>query len=88
MTDDRDVAASKEDIRLLMEQMGDYYARTAEQLAAMKDEMAVWKEEIVHEFHVVAEDIRHDMLGMHKDKIENHEDRLLRLERHAGLRPA
>jgi len=88
MTNDKDTAASKEDIRGLMEQMGIYYARTEEQLAGMKEEMAEWKEDVIHQFKVIAEDLRHDLIGTHKDKVEDHEDRLFRLERHTGLRTA
>lgn len=37
-------------------------------------------------FDVVAENIRHDFLhGALPDKIEQHEDRIRRLEQHAGL---
>ena len=39
-------------------------------------------------FDVTVEAIRHDLLGANRDRIENHEDRILRLERHGGLRPA
>lgn len=37
-------------------------------------------------FDVVAENIRHDLVkGALNDKIEQHEDRIIRLEQHAGL---
>lgn len=61
-----------------MEQMGKYYEKTHQ-------EMAEWKEEIIHEFHVVAEDIKHDFKGAFHDKLAQHDDRILRLEQHAGF---
>ena len=38
-----------------------------------------------HYFDLTVETIRHDLLGANKDRIENHDDRLKRLERHAGM---
>jgi hypothetical protein len=54
----------------------------------LEEQMGEWKEEIVHEFKVIAEDLRHDLIGTHKDKISNHEDRIVRLEEHARLQAA
>jgi len=73
MTNDENSPASKADIRMMMGQMGDCYSKTEVQIAD-------FKEEIVHEFKIITEQLRHDLLGTHKDKIENHEDRLVRLE--------
>lgn len=71
--------ATKEDVKLLMEQMGKYYEKTHQ-------EMAEWKKEIIHEFHIVEENIRHDLLkGALNDKIAQHEDRIIRIEQHVGL---
>lgn len=70
--------ATKQDITLLMEQMGTYYEKTHR-------EMVEWKKEIIHEFHVVAEDIKHDFKGAFKGKLEQHDDRILCLEQHVGL---
>ena len=75
--------ATKEDIRLLMEQIGAYYDRVESRLAAHEDS-------IKRHFDVRVEDIRHDLLGASKDRLEAHQDRLNdhgerieRLERHA-----
>jgi hypothetical protein len=78
MADDNQVPATKEDIRLLMEQVGTYYSQTQEQIAEMEERM-------MRHFDLTVETIRHDLLGANKDKIENHEDRIGRLERHTGL---
>lgn len=77
--------ATKEDIRLLMEQMGKYYDQTDKKLGEMRQDMTIWKKEIIHEFHVVAEDIKHDFKGAFRDKLEQHDDQLLRLKQHVGL---
>lgn len=87
VTDDR-APATKQDVKLLMEQVGDYYRRTEQKFAELRDDMREWKKEIIHEFHIVAEDMRHDYLGAHKDRIENHENRITRIERHTGLTAA
>lgn len=89
--DDQNAPATKADIQFLTEQFGlllDRADRTDGHIDDLRSEMKAWKEEIVHEFKVIAEDLRHDLIGSHKDKIEQHEDRLVRLERHTGLRPA
>ena len=78
-----DAPATKEDIRLLMEEIGKLYMATEQWKTEIIGKMQEWKTEIVHEFHIVAENMRHDYLGAHKDRIENHEDRLRRLERRA-----
>ena len=96
---DPQAAATKQDIAMLMDEMGKMHMSierihndTANWKDEMKQDMRDWKKEIVHEFHVVAEDIRHDMLGAHKDKIgvlsdrsDRHEKRITKLEQHTGL---
>ncbi len=39
-------------------------------------------------FQVVAENLVYDFRGAHTDKISQHEDRILTLERHTGLKNA
>jgi len=78
MSSAKSAPATKNDIGLLMTEMGRLY-----------DANARWKEEIIretkHHFDLRVEDIRYDLLGVNKDRIENHEDRLRRLERHTGV---
>jgi hypothetical protein len=86
MTKDQDSSpASKEDIALLMEQMGSYYDRTERRIVELEEtleaRMERSKEETIHEFKVVAEDIRHDFRGAFHDKLEQHDERIVRLER-------
>ena len=73
-----------------MEQMGKHYDRTHRDMGQWKEEMEQkmkqWKEEIKRHFDVVAENIKHDFLhGALPDKIEQHEDRIVRLEQHVSL---
>lgn len=79
--DDATAPATKDDIRLLMEQIGRLY-----------DANARWKDEIIQHFDVAVESIRHEMQAAHHDSIEllrdqtaDHASRIKRLERHAGL---
>ena len=78
--------ATKRDIAMLMEQMGQYYDKIEQRMEDMREEMQMWKQELKDHFDVVAENIKHDFLhGTLHDKIEQHEDRLVRLEEHVGI---
>jgi len=81
MSPDPSAPATKEDIRLLMEEMGKLYDRVVQS----EERLQEWKQEIVDEFHVVAEDLRHDLFGITKDQLAGHEDRIVRLEKHTKL---
>ena len=74
MTNDDKAAATKQDIQLLMEQMATYYDKTGERM-----------QEIIGEFHIVVGRLRHDFKGAFGDKLAQHEDRIVRLKRNAGL---
>lgn len=61
-------------------------------VAELKSDMKEWKQEIIHEFKIVAEDLRHNLIGSTKDRMSSLEDvdarhdrRITRLEKHAGL---
>ena len=56
-----------------------------EQMGALYDANVRWKDEIIHEFHLVAEDIRHDVGGVQSDRIAGVENRVTRLEQHTGI---
>lgn len=74
-----------------MESMGKLYDRVAhveQDVHELRDNVKEWKKEIIHEFKIIAEDLRHDLIGIHKDKLENHEDRITRIEEHVGLAAA
>lgn len=72
--DESQAPATKADIAALMDQIGKLY-----------DANEGWKEEVLRHFDVVAEQIKHDFNGAFSDKVEQHEERLLRLEEHVGL---
>ena len=68
-----------------MEEIGKLYDANERWKNEILTANARWKEEILTHFDLVAETMRYDLLGAHKDRIENHEDRIRRLERHAGF---
>jgi hypothetical protein len=69
--------ATKADITMLMGEIGKLY-----------DANERWKEELKRHFDIKVETIRHDLLGANKDRIENHEQRIARLEQGVGFSPA
>lgn len=89
MAHDDQAPATKLDIRLLMAQIGEYYNRTERRVADLEEtlekKILAAEERTKRYFDVVAEAMRHDYLGAHKDRIENHENRIRRLEEHSGL---
>lgn len=58
----------------LMLEMGKLYSQMAQNTEDMKSY-----------FDLALENAVYDIKGANKDKIENHEDRIIRLEKHAGL---
>ena len=95
-TDDPQATATKEDLRLFMEQI-------SKQIDGLYQANERWKDEILAEFHefrveidgklsslehrllVVIENLRSDVNAMYNDKLSQHEDRIRRLENHAGF---
>lgn len=84
--------ATKQDIYLLMIELGKLYDANER----WKDDLLLanekWKEEIIRHFDVTAENMRHDLLGMHHDSIEllkdakvQHHQRISRIERFLRL---
>ncbi|OGJ55976.1 hypothetical protein A3D88_01095 [Candidatus Peribacteria bacterium RIFCSPHIGHO2_02_FULL_52_16] len=72
---------TKHDIAMLMDEVGKLYVANQK-----------WKDEIISHFDVVAENMHHDLLGAHKDKIgvlsdrsDKHEKRIAKLEQHTEL---
>jgi hypothetical protein len=70
--------ATKADIQMLMEQLGTYYDKVEQRLAAHE-------ERLKRHFDLTVETIRHDLQGANHDRLASHEDRLQRLEHHTGL---
>ncbi len=55
---------------------------TKKDLDAMVESL---EKNLVHQFRVIAENLTHDYKGIFKDRLEQHEDRLTRLELHVGF---
>lgn len=95
MVIDPHAAATKQDIAILMGEMGKLYeaisklyAENEEWQEGIKQEIAASEERMKLHFDVVAENMRDDFLGAHKDDIENVKIRVTRLEEHTGLKSA
>lgn len=93
---DSQAPATKGDISLLMDSIAKLYDANEgwknEILTAnegWKKEILTahegWKDEIISEFHIVSEDIRHDVGGAQSDRITAVEHDVLRLKKHTGL---
>ena len=68
--------ATKADIEALMDSIGKLY-----------DANERWKDEIIQHFGIAVEHLRHELIGIHRDKIslledraKSHEGRIFRLE--------
>jgi hypothetical protein len=77
MSADRNSPATKADIQLIMTEIGRLYAANEQ-----------WKDELIEHFDLAAEDIKHNFESAFHDKLEQHDDRIKRLERHVKLLPA
>ncbi len=51
-----------------------------ERFDRMEAKLEGLKDDLIHEFRVIAEDIRHDAIGSTKDQLADHESRITRLE--------
>jgi archaellum component FlaC len=54
-------------------------------VGSLERKFEVWKEEVKEHFNLVAENLRYDLVGIYKDRTEDHEHRIKRLERKTGL---
>lgn len=82
MKKDDQTAATKKDLQeLRLETKKDL----AELKVGVKRDLREMEGRLVQHFNVVAENLVHDFKGIFKDRLEQHEDRIVRLEQHAGL---
>lgn len=65
---------------------------TKADIRGLREEIKASKKEILHQFQLTVETIRHDLAGANRDEIsqmkdtsQDHEQRIVRLERSAGL---
>lgn len=66
--------ATKADIKMLMNSIGE-----------LSQANEAWKSGIIHEFHIVAKEIQHDLGGAQSDRIAGVENRVTRPELHTGI---
>lgn len=75
---------------MLMEQMGNHYVMIERKFSDMEnlidEKIEASEERTKRHFDVVAEDLRHDYMGIYKDSVEHLKNRVTRLEEHTGLR--
>lgn len=92
MADSKQAPATKEDVQGIMEYLVRNDGRTSDlekRMNVLEQKMEKGFEETKQHFDVVAENIHYDMLkGALNDKVEQHEDRIVRLEQRAGLAAA
>lgn len=83
---DANAPATKKDLRdleqVVKKDLTDLEQRIDQQMDAKLTEMET---RLVQHFNVVAENLVADFKGIFKDRLEQHEDRIVRLERKAGL---
>jgi hypothetical protein len=87
--------ATKSDIKLLMDELGKLYDATERWKDELADKTQRWQllsvTETKQHFDLTVEQIRHDLLAANREQIEllrdradGHENRITRLEQHAG----
>ena len=62
--------ATKADIEALMNSISKLYDANEGWKEEIHTAMGEWKEQIIAQFKLVIEDLRHDFLGAHHDKVE------------------
>ena len=84
-------AATKDDLKQFMGHVtsliGDLENRMEHKVETLADQMEAWKIQVALHFDTVAENLKSDFRGALSDKIGQHEDRIVALEEHVGIRP-
>ncbi len=79
MKKDDQAAATKKDIKELREEL-------KKDIKELKEKnLSDMERRLVQHFNVVAENLVYDFKGVFKDRLEQHEDRIVRLEHHTGF---
>jgi hypothetical protein len=94
MPKDSKAPATKQDIQMVMTAIGKLYdanERWKDEIIGEVDgkinaKIVASEARVKHHFDLAVETIRHDLKGANKDRIADHEDRIVRLERHTGVR--
>jgi hypothetical protein len=77
--------ATKADIKMLPGSIGKLYDANERWKNKLRDESKRTKVEMKAHVDLKIELLRHDLLDARKDRVEKHEDRFMKLERHTGL---
>ncbi|MEK7136660.1 MAG: hypothetical protein AAB853_00075 [Patescibacteria group bacterium] len=77
--------ATKKDVSLLMRAIGRSYDANEKWKDEILGANEKWKDEIIGEFHIIVGQLRHDFKGAFADKLQQHENRIVRVERHLRL---
>ena len=77
----KDINLLKQDVGILKKDVG----MLTQTVGTLMEQMTESEERIKRYFDVTVENLMYDFTGAKKDRIENHEDRIRRLERHNGL---
>lgn len=81
--------ATKADIKIIMDEIGRLYdanERWKNELKVEMDRRASDSEKrMKNHFDLAVENIRADLTGANKDRIEGHEHRIVQLEKHIGI---
>jgi hypothetical protein len=91
MTSDATAPATKQDIAMIMEAFVHAEIRMDAKIEEFKQEILVYVDDSAKEtrrhFDVMVETLHHNLVrGALNDKVQQHEDRILVLERRAGVR--
>lgn len=87
-----DVIIIKERVHLLQEEVHIHKGDMRLEMVALRKDMADQRNEmkametrLVDQFKVIAENLVYDFKGAFKDRLEQHGDRILLLEKHTGI---
>jgi hypothetical protein len=94
MPKDSKAPATKQDIQMVMTALGKLYdanERRKDEIIGEVDgkidaKIVASEERVKHHFDLAVETIRHDLKGANKDRLADHEDRIVRLEEHSVVR--
>lgn len=70
---------------MLMDSIGKLYDANERWKNELRDDGKRAKDDMKGHVDLRIEQLRHDLLDAKKDRVENHEDRLRKLERHTGM---
>lgn len=85
MTKTTSAPATKQDVRLIMEELGKLYDANEGWKTEIVGKMETWKKEVIEGFHVVAENIHKDAISANKETIDLHRNRIENIENVLGL---